>query len=168
MHGLKITETLISQYLQFPEIAKEFAGYYDLFNKYKSDYKINKIFAGKMTQDIIERAKAANFDERLSLLGMLLDGVNESVHEVSIDEKVFKAFFSFLKQKKAAFPVTGLPASCPSEAIYHVTLMTYHIAIFVIYGFTLLGYFDFAPRAFFSSAIQSAIRISFNFAGLYG
>ena len=97
MHGLKITEALISQYLQFPEIAKEFAVYYDLFNKYKSDYKINKIFAGKMTQDIIERAKAANFDERLSLLGMLLDGVNESVHEVSIDEKVFEAFFAFLK-----------------------------------------------------------------------
>ena len=104
--------------LQIEEHYKNFSLMYYLIAKksiqrkiIKIFLKINKIFAGKMTQDIIERAKAANFDERLSLLGMLLDGVNESVHEVSIDEKVFKAFFSFLKQKKAAFPVTGaIPA----------------------------------------------------------
>ena len=67
-----------------------------------------------MAQDIIDRAKAANFDERLSLLGMLLDGVSESMHEVSIDEKVFEAFFDFLKQKKTAFSV---PGAVPAEIL---------------------------------------------------
>lgn len=43
--------------------------------KYKSDYQIDKIMDGKATSDIVERAKAAAFDERLSLLGLLLDGV---------------------------------------------------------------------------------------------
>ena len=114
MNGLNVSEDLISQYLQFPEIAKEFAVYYDLFNKYKSDYQVDKILAGKMPAEIIERAKAANFDERLSLLGMLLDGVNESVHELSIDEKMFESFFDFLKQKKSAFSV---PNAVPSDIL---------------------------------------------------
>lgn len=107
MHGMKVSEDLISQYLQFPEIAKEFAVYYDLFNKYKSDYQVDRILAGKTPQDIIERAKAANFDERLSLLGLLLDGVNDSVHDLNIDEKVFESFFDFLKQKKSAFSASN-------------------------------------------------------------
>ena len=103
MHGLKVSESLISQYLQFPEIAKEFAVYYDLFNKYKSDYQVNKILAGKTPQDIIERAKSANFDERLSLLGLLLDGVNEAIQGFTIEEKVFETYFEFLKKSKSVF-----------------------------------------------------------------
>ena len=41
-HGLKIDANLTRQYLQDQKIAKDFAVYYDLFNKYKSDYQIEK------------------------------------------------------------------------------------------------------------------------------
>ena len=125
MHGLKVTEDLISQYLQFPEIAKEFAIYYDLFNKYKSDYQVPKILSGKMPQDIIERAKAANFDERLSLLGLILDGVNESVHGLSNEEKAFETFFDFLKKKKSSFSASN---AIPSDVI-HEQIRTYETMI---------------------------------------
>ena len=118
MHGLKVSEALISQYLQFPEIAKEFAVYYDLFNKYKSDYQVNKILAGKTPPDIIERAKSANFDERLSLLGLLLDGVNEAIHGFTIEEKVFEAYFDFLKKSKSAFSAASAdPAEVLNQQI---------------------------------------------------
>ena len=70
---LPVDEKLIIQYLQNPKIAKEFAVYYDLFNKYRSDYQVDKILAGKATKAIRQRASAAKFDERLSLLGLLLD-----------------------------------------------------------------------------------------------
>ena len=123
MNGLNVSEDLIMQYLQFPEIAKEFAVYYDLFNKYKSDYQVDKILAGKMPAEIIERAKAVNFDELL-LLGMLLDGVNESVHGLSIDEKMFESFFDFLKQKKSAFSV---PNAVPSEILNEQARMNLEI-----------------------------------------
>jgi len=65
---LPVDEKLIIQYLQNPKIAKEFAVYYDLFNKYRSDYQVDKILAGKATKAIRQRASAAKFDERLSLL----------------------------------------------------------------------------------------------------
>ena len=62
-------------YVQNEAIAREFAAYYDLFNKYRDDYRIDEILAGGDVAGIIERATEAEFDERLSLVGLLLDAV---------------------------------------------------------------------------------------------
>ena len=72
---IKVDGKLVSQYLQDRKIAKEFAMYYDLYNKYKSDYQINDILSGKNVDSIIDRAKSAKFDERIALIGLLLDAV---------------------------------------------------------------------------------------------
>ena len=103
IHKIKVDECLIAQYLQFPEIAKDFAVYYDLFNKYKSDYQVDKILSGTASPEIVERAEAANFDERFSFLGLLLDGINDAVHEFSVEEIVVESYFDFLKSSKDAF-----------------------------------------------------------------
>ena len=71
--GIVVNELLISQYVQNPMIAKNFAIYYDLFKKYQSDYQVDQILAGKATEEIKDRAKNAKFDERLALLGLILD-----------------------------------------------------------------------------------------------
>ena len=78
------------QYLQNPKIAKEFAVYYDLFNKYRSDYQVDKILAGKATKAIRQRASAARFDERLSLLGLLLDAVTDELRSVVEGEDMLR------------------------------------------------------------------------------
>ena len=72
----------MGQYLQNRKIAKDFAVYYDLFNKYRSDYQVDKILSGKVEESIKDRARKAKFDERLSLLGLLLDGVTEHLRSV--------------------------------------------------------------------------------------
>ena len=46
-HSLKVDEKLVGQYLQNRKIAKDFAVYYDLWNKYRSDYQVDTILAGK-------------------------------------------------------------------------------------------------------------------------
>ena len=74
-HKMPVRERLVGQYLQNRKIARDFAIYYDLFNKYKSDYQIDKILDGKEDSSIVSRAKAAKFDERLALLTLLIDGV---------------------------------------------------------------------------------------------
>lgn len=86
---LKVDETLVGQYLRNERIVKEFCAYYDLYNKYKRDYKIEEILEGNPSQTAMERAKAASFDERLSLLGMLLDKVQSEMKEnIEISEYV--------------------------------------------------------------------------------
>lgn len=80
--GLFVDETLVRQYLRNERIVKEFTAYYDLYNKYKNDYKIEEILSGEPTEKAVEKAKAAAFDERLSLLGMLLDKIQGEMREV--------------------------------------------------------------------------------------
>ncbi|MBQ8836835.1 MAG: AAA family ATPase [Clostridia bacterium] len=109
-HGIKVDETLVAQYLQNKKIAKDFAIYYDLWGKYKSDYQVDKILDGKADKSIVDRAKAAAFDERLSLLGLLLDGVTEPLRNVCIDEQMMTELLTALKSVKIGLARPGADA----------------------------------------------------------
>ena len=99
-HGIVIDEKLVAQYLQNKKIAKEFAIYYDLFNKYKSDYQVDKILAGKAPAEIKDRAKAAKFDERLALLGLLLDAITGELKKVNLSELALTELLNALKNTR--------------------------------------------------------------------
>lgn len=112
-NGIAVDENLITQYVQNKKIAKEFAVYYDLFNKYKSDYQIDQILTGKESSDIKDRARKAEFDERLSLLGLLLDGITSSLkcirdEEISLLE--LHASLKAIRQQKAGIGVDIISA----------------------------------------------------------
>ena len=96
-HGITIDQKLIVQYLQNKKIAKEFSIYYDLFNKYRSDYQVDQILDGKAPAEIKDRAKVARFDERLALLGLLLDAVTGELKKVSMSEQVLTELLGALK-----------------------------------------------------------------------
>lgn len=96
-HGIAIDEKLIAQYLQNKKIAKDFAIYYDLFNKYKSDYQVDKILTGKVTDEIKDRAQRAKFDERLALLGLMLDAITAELRQVNRAEQVQTELLNALK-----------------------------------------------------------------------
>lgn len=104
--GIKVDEKLVSQYLQNKKIAKDFAIYYDLFNKYKSDYQIEDILDGKATPELVERAQKAAFDERLSLLGLLLEGITGCFKNVYDTEAVLAQTGEVIK---AIRPVVNRP-----------------------------------------------------------
>ncbi len=79
--GMKVEETLIEQYIRNPRVVKEFGAYYELYMKYKKDYQVEAILAGNAPAKAGERARKANFDERLSLMGMLIDHVQHDIRE---------------------------------------------------------------------------------------
>lgn len=79
---MPVTEELICQYIRNEKIAKEFSAYYDLYNKYKRDYQIHQILAGQAPESARVRAAQAPFDERLSLVGMLLDKIQSEMRDV--------------------------------------------------------------------------------------
>lgn len=96
-HNLVVNELVVAQYLQNKRIAKEFAIYYDLFSKYRSDYQVDKILAGSAPDEIRNRAQAAKFDERLALLGLLLDAISEKLRAVNLSEKTLRDLLGCLK-----------------------------------------------------------------------
>ncbi len=98
LHNLPVDEDLVGQYLQNGKIAKSFAAYYELFNKYRSDYQVEQILSGDVSDEIKERAREAGFDERLSLIGLLLDAVTAQVRQVINGKKVLEQLMQVLKQ----------------------------------------------------------------------
>ena len=101
-NNIKVDEKLVAQYLQNKKIAKKFSIYYDLWNKYKSDYQVDKILDGKADEGTKIRAKNAKFDERLSLLGLIIDGIIAELKAVCNKEEIIKELLDCLKTVKIA------------------------------------------------------------------
>ncbi len=97
---IKVDLKLVEQYLQNAAIAKEFSIYYDLYNKYRSDYQINGILDGRTPKGIATRARNARFDERLSLLGMLVETVDSEMRACVLDDAAILECLSLLKEFK--------------------------------------------------------------------
>lgn len=83
--GVEVTEKLVIQYLQKREIAREFAAYYRLYVKYGTDYGIGSVLDGKIEpqpphseyQDKVCMARNGSFEERFTVVGLLLDALSQ-------------------------------------------------------------------------------------------
>ena len=100
---IRVDSSLISQYIQEPHIAEDFAAYYELFAKYRSDYQIPDILEGRASEAIISRARDAKFDERHSLLGLITYGVIGEVREAVIRENVTRALKTYIGECRELF-----------------------------------------------------------------
>ena len=100
--GMKVDETLEEQYLRNDKIVREFTAYYDLFNKYKKEYQTEEILNGTRSEQTVERARIAAFDERLSLLGMLVDKMMSEIRENMETSDYLSDLFTGLKAIKSA------------------------------------------------------------------
>ena len=66
---------LFGQFLHDEAIADKFSVYYGLFQKYRADYQIGSILSGEAGIAIRKRAQKAEFDERVALLGLVIDAL---------------------------------------------------------------------------------------------
>ncbi|MDN4469879.1 MoxR family ATPase [Gordonibacter sp. RACS_AR68] len=85
--GIPVDELLIGQYVQNAEIAKRFSVYYDLFTKYRADYQIDRILAGEAERGVLDRAREAAFDERVSLMGLITDALGSRLRDAVLEER---------------------------------------------------------------------------------
>lgn len=87
-NAMPVNEDLIGQYLQHQKISRDFTIYYDLFNKYRSDYEVENILEGQASSEVKQRAQDASFDERLTFIGLLLNVMVSRLREVMDNEEV--------------------------------------------------------------------------------
>ena len=113
--GISVDENLTTQYLQNPRIARDFAVYYDLFNKYREHYQVEGILSGNTDGAVAEKAKAARFDERLSLIGMLLSAVTDELKAVCMAEQVLMELAGAFKGLRMALMRPGADAAAALE-----------------------------------------------------
>ena len=72
-----VDSQVVIQYIQFPKVAKDFANYLELYYKYRTDYQIEEILKGNLDEILLKKVAHASFDERISVLGLLISRVNE-------------------------------------------------------------------------------------------
>lgn len=100
MLGKKVDREVAHQYLQNWEIAKEFANYLELYEKYKKDYGLEKIVQGVYGEDVLEKLKFASFDERFSIVGMLNGKLAEYFRAYKEEDARTERLFAELKAYK--------------------------------------------------------------------
>lgn len=102
-----VNRELVVQFLRDDDIADQFAVYYTLFEKYRSDYQVQSILEGDVIGSVKVRAQEADFDERIALIGLLLDALSTDCDEVIELEGVVLELRDVLKSVKDALIAGG-------------------------------------------------------------
>lgn len=110
-NDLTVDEDLIIQYLQDPSAAKEFAVYYDLFNKYRTEYPVEDILYGRYGDGVVRRTAEAGFDEVYTLIGLLLSNVRQEVRTCISEHHVIESVRNCLKEYAAGEGIVE-PEAC--------------------------------------------------------
>lgn len=115
--GKPVNRDLVVQFLRDDEIADKFAVYYELFNKYRSDYQVDAILAGEVGISIKNRAQDAAFDERVALMSLILDSLARECSEVLDAEGVLKELRDVLRAAKPELLAGALAADALGSRI---------------------------------------------------
>jgi hypothetical protein len=104
--GKTVDRDVVGEYIQFPKIAKDFANYLELYYKYRNDYQIEAVLSGvQLPESTFDKLAKAPFDERVSVVGLLLAGVNDRFRTVCQRGEMMELRMELLKglQKEGVF-----------------------------------------------------------------
>lgn len=93
-----IDRDVIFQYIQHGKIAKDFANYLELYYKYENDYQVDEIISGTIRENICDKLARAPFDERISVMSLLLAKLNGQFKEVLEQADLLERLIGLLKQ----------------------------------------------------------------------
>ncbi len=108
--GKAVDRELVQEYIQFPKIARDFANYLELYHKYQDDYQVEAVLAGQVEERVYDKLEKAPFDERVSVVGLLLSALNQSFRQVCLMEEMMELRRKLLKEFHEA---QGFPDSLP-------------------------------------------------------
>ena len=89
--GLEVDEALVAQYIQDDDTSRDFTMHYELFCKYRDEYRIREIVEQGAAEAFVAHATAAPFDERMAVVGLLADAVTTRVGEAEARQRALLA-----------------------------------------------------------------------------
>ncbi len=97
---IPVDESVILQYIQNRRIAKDFANYLDLYKKYQTDYDVDAVVQGNVKPSSIDRIQKASFDEKLSVINLLISKLTAAFTEVFDKDQYVRDLYEILKELK--------------------------------------------------------------------
>lgn len=110
--GKDVDREVVCQYIQHPMIAKDFAAYLALYNKYKTDYAVEELLQGKWTQITIQKIRNASLDEHLSLVGLLNGKLSQLFTECYLTDSYITKLYEYMVYYRDNFANISLKAVC--------------------------------------------------------
>ena len=109
---LPVDESVIREFIHHEDVAEDVAAYFELYRKYRDDYGIADILAGKVRPETFARIYAAAFDERLSVVNLLLDGLSAFFEKVQENKQITDNWYEFLKEYQRRLKEGEVPVDC--------------------------------------------------------
>ncbi len=100
--GLRVDREVVGQYIQLPRIAKDFANYLELYYKYQRTYHVDDILRGQWQNITVLQLREAPFDEKLSVMGLVLSRLAEAARETRRQDALTTALHGALTEFKTA------------------------------------------------------------------
>lgn len=101
---IPISKELTAQFLQKEETSRRFTAYYQLYRKFGLDYAIPEILSGRLEeQEHRQRtamAKQAGFEERFTVVGLILDYLNQTLDGYIRQQQYLDELYEVLKLLK--------------------------------------------------------------------
>lgn len=109
---IPVTEEIIYEFLRHKEIAEDVSAYLDLYHQYEDDYDILEILNGNTRPEIFQRIYKAGFDERISVVNLLLDALCNRLKKEMQMRSTIEEWFKFLKRFTNEVEAKGDPIDC--------------------------------------------------------
>ena len=110
--GIRADREVVGQYIQMPRIAKDFANYLELFYKYQKTYHVEGILGGTWENITVLELREAPFDEKLSVMGLVLSRLSEEARNTrrqdALTDALHKSLTEFREKIADAPPLTVL------------------------------------------------------------
>lgn len=111
----KMDRELVGEYLQFPKIAKDFANYLELYYKYRDDYQVEQVLEGHISEAAVDKLQRASFDERISVVSLLLSGLNEKFRNVIRMEEMMSLRMEQMKKLQKGDVSVAVPGAAEAD-----------------------------------------------------
>lgn len=95
---ISVGKEVMREFLQHEEVAGDMAAYYDLYNKYRKDYGVSDILAGRVNPEVYQKIEAAAVDERLSLVNLLLEGLKQSFAQAAEEKYITDHWYEHIRE----------------------------------------------------------------------
>ncbi|MBQ8183493.1 MAG: AAA family ATPase [Clostridia bacterium] len=96
--GIETETELIEQYLQSPEVTRDFADFYAVYKKLNTVFDLKLILEQKTTESIIKDAKELNISQKLGLINVLTDLINQETKKCTETSNRIKCNLKSIKE----------------------------------------------------------------------
>lgn len=104
---IPITQSVVEEFIHDEDVAEDFFAYYELYKKYEDDYQIENVLNGKVSTSIYARVFEASFDERISVVNLLLDALALRINVYMIEKEKTDLWYNFLKEYRQSIKETN-------------------------------------------------------------